>query len=100
MKKMLIAAGLLLLAGCSYVIPQKSQTLHYQCGTTPLTVSLNGEESTVSFVMDGEQLKLKQVLAASGAKYSDGKYTFWSKGRNAFVERNDKVIMSDCTRVN
>ncbi|MNE29241.1 Membrane-bound lysozyme inhibitor of C-type lysozyme precursor [compost metagenome] len=46
--------------------------------------------------MDGEQLKLKQVLAASGAKYSDGKYTFWSKGPNAFIERNDKVIMSDC----
>ncbi|WP_431222532.1 MliC family protein [Serratia sp. L9] len=100
MNKMLIAAGILLLAGCSYVMPQKSQTLHYQCGTTPLTVSLNGEESTVSFLMDGEQLKLKQVLAASGAKYSDGKYTFWSKGQNAFVERNDKVIMNDCMLIN
>ncbi|TQI80407.1 membrane-bound inhibitor of C-type lysozyme [Serratia fonticola] len=100
MKKMLIVAGFLLLTGCSYVMPQKSQTLHYQCGTTPLTVSLDGQESTVSLVMDGEQLKLKQVLAASGAKYSDGKYTFWSKGQNAFVERNGKVIMSDCMQVN
>lgn len=96
MNKIVMATGVLLLAGCSYVVPQKSETLHYQCGTTPLTVELNGEESTVSFVMDGEQLQLKQVIAASGAKYSDGKYTFWSKGQNAFVERNDKVIMSDC----
>ncbi|MEX2939746.1 MliC family protein [Serratia fonticola] len=96
MKKIVMVAGVLALAGCSYVVPQKSETLHYQCGTTPLTVELNGEESTVSFLMDGEQLKLKQVVAASGAKYSDGKYTFWSKGPNAFVERNDKVIMSDC----
>jgi membrane-bound inhibitor of C-type lysozyme len=96
MKKIAMAVGILVLAGCSNVILQKSETLHYQCGTTPLTVQLNGEESTVSFLMDGEQLKLKPVLAASGAKYSDGKYTFWSKGQSAFVERDDKVIMSDC----
>ncbi|MBP1129583.1 MULTISPECIES: MliC family protein [Serratia] len=100
MKKVIISAGVLALAGCSYVLPQSSQTLHYQCGTTPLTVSLDGKESTVSMLMDGEQLKLKQVLAMSGAKYSDGKYTFWSKGQNAYLERNGKVIMSDCTLAN
>lgn len=65
-----------------------------------MTVSLDGKESTVSMLMDGEQLKLKQVLAMSGAKYSDGKYTFWSKGQNAYLERNGKVIMSDCTLAN
>lgn len=100
MKKIIIAAGALALAGCSYVLPQNSQTLHYQCGTTPLTVSLDGKESAVSLLMDGEQLKLKQVLAMSGAKYSDGKYTFGSKGQNAYLERNGKVIMSDCTLTN
>ncbi|CAI1611288.1 Membrane-bound lysozyme inhibitor of C-type lysozyme precursor [Serratia quinivorans] len=100
MKKIIIAAGTLVLAGCSYVLPQNSQTLHYQCGTTPLTVSLDGKESTVSLLMDGEQLKLKQVLAMSCAKYSDDKYTFWSKGQNAYLERNGKVIMSDCTLTN
>ncbi|CAI0748474.1 MULTISPECIES: MliC family protein [Serratia] len=100
MKKIIIAAGALALAGCSYVLPQNSQTLHYQCGTTPLTVALDGKESTVSLLMDGEQLKLKQVLAMTGAKYSDGKYTFWSKGQNAYLERNGKVIMSDCTLAN
>lgn len=51
-------------------------------------------------LMDGEQLTLKQVLAMTGAKYSDGKYTFWSKGQNAYLERNGKVIMSDCTLAN
>ncbi|KYQ95667.1 MliC family protein [Serratia sp. TSA_198.1] len=100
MKKMITAAGALALAGCSYVLPQSSQTLHYQCGTTPLTVSVDGKESTANFLMDGEQLKLKQVLVMSGAKYSDGKYSFWSKGQNAYVERNDKVIMSDCVLAN
>ncbi|MNE89256.1 Membrane-bound lysozyme inhibitor of C-type lysozyme precursor [compost metagenome] len=63
-------------------------------------MSLDGKDSTASFLMDGEQLKLKQVLVMSGAKYSDGKYSFWSKGQNAYVERNDKVIISDCVLAN
>ncbi|SQJ20279.1 Membrane-bound lysozyme inhibitor of C-type lysozyme precursor [Serratia rubidaea] len=100
MKKFLLAGLTLALGGCSYFLPQQSQVLHYQCGTTPLTVALNGEDSTVNLLLDGQQLTLKQQLAASGAKYGDGKYTFWSKGQSAFVERDDKVIMSDCTLVN
>ncbi|MFI8416418.1 MliC family protein [Serratia sp. NPDC078593] len=100
MNKLMIAGMVLALGGCSYVLPQKSQVLHYQCGTTPLTVSVNGADSTVSFLMDGQQLTLKQQIAASGAKYADDKYTFWSKGQNAFVERNGKVMMNDCTLVN
>lgn len=96
MKKVIFVAGALALSGCSYILPQSSQTMHYQCGTTPLTVGLDGNASEVSLLMDGEQLHLKQVLALTGAKYSDGKYTFWSKDRNAYLERNGKVVMSDC----
>lgn len=96
MKKVIFVAGALALSGCSYILPQSSQTMHYQCGTTPLTVALDGKSSEVSLLMDGEQLHLKQVLALTGAKYSDGKYTFWSKDRNAYLERNGKVVMSDC----
>ncbi|AHG22396.1 lipoprotein [Chania multitudinisentens RB-25] len=97
MKKVLMSAIILLSAGCSHMMQQKNQTLHYQCGTTPLTVTLNAKTSTASFLMDGEQLQLKQVAAASGTRYSDGKYVFWSKGQSAWVERHDRVIMSDCT---
>ncbi|WP_337262431.1 MULTISPECIES: MliC family protein [unclassified Serratia (in: enterobacteria)] len=94
MKKIAITVVVLLLAGCSHVIPQKNnQTLHYQCGTTPLTVALNAEENTASFLMDGERLQLPRVAEA---QYSDGKYRFWTKGPHAFVERNGRVIMSDC----
>ncbi|KFK94722.1 MULTISPECIES: MliC family protein [unclassified Serratia (in: enterobacteria)] len=101
MKKTLIAAVVLLLAGCNsyHALQKKNQTLHYQCGTTPLTVALNAEENTASFLMDGERLKLKQVQAASGAQYSDDKYRFLTKGSNAVLERNGKVIMNDCTLV-
>ncbi|CFR11577.1 MliC family protein [Yersinia kristensenii] len=89
------AVAVLILAGCSVVQP-KSETLHYQCGTTQLQVMQDNKQDKVSLVLDGEQLILPQVRAASGAKYSDGRYTFWSKGNTAFVERNEKVIINDC----
>ncbi|WP_410015031.1 MliC family protein [Sodalis sp. C49] len=72
------------------------QTLRYQCGTTPLTVRQRTEPAQVSFILDGKQLNLPQVMSASGTRYSDGHYTFWSKGPNAFVEREGKVIINDC----
>ena len=37
---------------------------------------------------DGQERVLPQVVAASGARYSDGCVTFWNKGDEALVERN------------
>ena len=68
----------------------------YQCGTTPLTVTVDNPKDQVSFIMDGNQLTLPHVVSASGARYSDGKYTFWSKGNTAFVERNEQIIIDNC----
>jgi membrane-bound inhibitor of C-type lysozyme len=81
MKKAIIAslAGLTL-AGCSQFSHQDKPA------------------QQVSMVLDGEQLKLKQVEAASGTRYSDGRYTFWSKGNQAFVQRGDNVIIDDCVQ--
>lgn len=97
MKNLLTIAAFLTLAGCSLVQP--NETLHYQCGTTKLTVTQDNRQDKVSFIMDGKQLTLPQVRAASGAKYSDGHYTFWSKGESAFIEREGKVIMNDCVLI-
>ncbi|CNH56864.1 MliC family protein [Yersinia pekkanenii] len=88
----------LMLAGCSVVQP-KNETLHYQCGTTQLRVMQDNQQDKVRLVLDGEQLALPQVRAASGTKYSDGHYTFWSKGNNAFVERDEKIIINDCVLI-
>ncbi|MDN0124981.1 MliC family protein [Yersinia aleksiciae] len=89
------ATAVLMLTGCSLIQP-KNGTLHYQCGTTQLTVKQDNQHDNVSLILDGEQLTLPQVRAASGTKYSDGHYTFWSKGNNAFIERDDKIIINDC----
>ncbi|ANI29356.1 hypothetical protein PL78_05805 [Yersinia entomophaga] len=98
MKSVFTAIAVLTLAGCSQ-FSQKSETLHYQCGGTQLTVALDNKQDKVRFVMDGKQLNLPQVVAASGTRYSDGYYTFWSKGDSAFIERGDKIVMNDCVLV-
>jgi len=98
MLKGLTVAAVLLLSGCSLMHkqPPAAQTLHYRCGTLPLTVMLDETKEQVSFIMDGQPLTLKQTVSASGARYSDGTYVFWSKGNGAFIERNDKIVVNDC----
>ncbi|PWC14082.1 lysozyme inhibitor [Brenneria roseae subsp. americana] len=100
MKRVLTGMALVLLSGCSYFTPEKTEeTLHYQCGTMPLTVTMQtGEQSSsqVSFLLDGERHILPLAVSASGARYSDGTYTFWSKGNHAFIQRGDRVIVDDC----
>ncbi|MBW7984376.1 MliC family protein [Enterobacillus tribolii] len=98
-KYVVLAGAVLALSGCHLLrggneAPEK---LSYQCGTMPLTVSLDKAKSEVSFIMDGTPLTLPQTVSASGARYSNGTYTFWSKGNKAFIERNDKVVVDDCT---
>ena len=45
------------------------------------------EEKSVGLQIHGESRKLPQVVAASGAKYSDGDFTFWTKGDTATFQR-------------
>lgn len=106
MRKTVIASISLILAGCSQLGVQEPQEelqkepqtvqLHYQCGTLPLSVTLDKTAQEVTFLLDGKQLNLVQVESASGAKYSNGQYTFWSKGRAAFIERGERIIVNDC----
>jgi uncharacterized membrane protein len=45
------------------------------------------EENSVGLQIHGESRKLPQVVAASGVKYSDGDFTFWTKGDAATFQR-------------
>ncbi len=100
MKKAIMILAGIALSGCSMTTPPLTKTantqLHYECGTTPLTVTLDKPAHQVDLILDGIQLHLPQVEAASGTKYSDGHYTFWSKGNAALVQRGDDVIIDDC----
>jgi membrane-bound inhibitor of C-type lysozyme len=48
-----------------------------------------GDRSLAFVSIDGSpEIRLKQVPSGSGAKYSNGEYTIWTKGRNATLEIN------------
>lgn len=100
MKKLLIVLLPTLLAGCSYynnfVERMNTDTLEYQCYEKPLTVKLNNPRQEVSLVVDNQQRILKQGLSASGARYTDGVYVFWSKGDSATVYKRDRIILNNC----
>ncbi|QKJ87064.1 hypothetical protein PMPD1_2118 [Paramixta manurensis] len=97
MQKSLMLTIVALLSGCGLMKQHEAvQTLHYTCGTLPLSVTQDNQQQQVSFIMDGKPLVLKQEAAASGNRYSDGTYVFWSKGNGAVIERNNKIVIDDC----
>ncbi|ANG92627.1 lysozyme inhibitor [Lelliottia amnigena] len=104
MKKILLAVIPLVLSGCSYynqfVERMHTDTLDYRCDEKPLTVKLNNPRQEASFVFDNKLLTLKQGMSASGARYTDGIYVFWSKGDSATVYKRDNVVLSNCTLQN
>lgn len=100
MKKILIAVVPFMLAGCSYynqfVERMQTDTLEYQCDQKPLTVHRNNSRQQVSFIYDNQQLNLSEGLSASGARYTDGVYVFWSKGDTATVYKRDRIVLDNC----
>lgn len=100
MKKTALLILPLLLSGCSawqqVMDRMHTDTLNYQCGSKPLIVKLNNTTRTASFVYDNQWLHLKQGLSASGTRYTDGVYVFWSKGNEATVYRHDTIVLANC----
>ena len=54
------------------------------------------EDQFVNIRFAGRELRLPHVISGSGARYSDGKITFWNKGRTVLVEVDDKIVVQDC----
>lgn len=100
MKKLLVVLLPAMLAGCSYydamVERMHTDTLEYRCDDKPLTVSLNHTRQQVSFVLDNKLLHLNEGRAASGVRYTDGIYAFWSKGDEAAVYYRDNIVLNHC----
>ncbi|MFZ5757280.1 MAG: MliC family protein [Pseudomonadota bacterium] len=60
----------------------------YRCADgTSFTTFPRGDSVQLDFA--NRTLKLHQVPAASGTKYSDGQTTVWSKGETATLQQND-----------
>lgn len=46
----------------------------------------------VSLAIGDERIRLRQVPAASGARYADSTATFWNKGNEVTLERGGKTL--------
>jgi len=63
---------------------------------TSVPATFDNEAENVTITLPDGTLTLPQVVAASGARYSDGTTTFWNKGNEATLEVNGTVVYESC----
>src|SRR5262245_12543804 len=93
------AVVLLALLSCSTTKPETEQKwLTFRCpnGQTVMAQFQLPEDQFVNVRFAGCDLRLPHVISGSGARYSDGKTTFWNRGRSVLVEADDKIVVQDC----
>jgi membrane-bound inhibitor of C-type lysozyme len=95
----LLALVITLMAACSGSSPAAASGTPYQCdGGKSFVAEFTGEgpDGGVKLTMEGETLEMPLVPAASGAKYSDGTTTLWTKGDEAFIEVGNEIVYENC----
>ena len=72
--------------------------LSFRCpdGQTVMAQFHLPEDQFVNVRFAGRELRLPHVISGSGARYSDGKTTFWNRGKGVLMEVDDKVVVQDC----
>ena len=93
------AVALAVILSCSQANMETEQKwLSFRCpdGQTVLAQFQLPEDQFVSVRFAGRDLRLPHVLSGSGARYSDGKTTFWNRGRSVLMEVDDKIVVQDC----
>ena len=94
----LTCAVLLALLGCSQTnIEQEKNWLSFRCPDgRSLLARFEPKDEFVDVRFDEHNLRLPHVISGSGVRYSDGKTTFWNKGKSALVEVDNKIVAQDC----
>jgi membrane-bound inhibitor of C-type lysozyme len=68
----------------------------YQCeGGRSFQVEYSPDLARVS-MGSGRPVPLAQVISASGARYSNGQLTLFTKGSNAFLQEGDRITYNNC----
>jgi putative lipoprotein len=96
-----VALTTTLLAACqstppsaeSPAVKEKTPEAHaiaarFDCDTLALTATFHDDRVVIE--LPERSLTLPHVVSASGARYSDGPVTFWSKGREATLEMDGR----------
>ena len=92
------AIALSLMLSCSTTkVETEQKWLSFRCpdGQTVMA-RFEPQDEFVNVRFAGRELRLLHVISGSGARYSDGKTTFWNKGDSALMEVGDKVVVQDC----
>ena len=92
-------AGSVLAVALSWLAAVPATGALYLCGSDTLRVDPVGIWEAVVLHLDGSSYLLRQTIAASGVRYSDGDRTFWTKGENAFLEVDDRIVKDGCVLV-
>lgn len=104
MKRLMLAfLTSLILAGCSSSFEKAVEAsiksgdhVTYMCGGEMLSVIVSDSHDDVQIWVGDALRTLWRTSSASGVKFSDGYYTFWAKGEQASVYKDDQVILTDC----
>lgn len=67
----------------------------YQCSDDRSFQAEYGLEMA-TLELEGERVMLPQIPAASGARYSDGEITLFTRGNEAFIEVGGEIVYQDC----
>ena len=75
-------------------------TISFSCPEdVTLKLALYSEEDRAEVTLMGEMHDLERVRSGSGMKFSDGTWSFFSKGPEAMVMKNDEPVVKDCVAV-
>jgi membrane-bound inhibitor of C-type lysozyme len=88
-----------LILSCSQAnVVTEQKWLSFRCpdGQTVMAQFQLPEDQFVNVRFAGSELRLPHVISGSGARYSDGKTTFWNRGRSVLMEVDDKIVVQDC----
>jgi para-nitrobenzyl esterase len=94
----IILASCLVASGCKQ---GGLKTFVYACADSveARVTNLDPEASKVRLEVGSRRWTLERDTTASGAKYSDGDVTFWSKGKLATIEEGGRPMCRDCRLV-
>ena len=101
--KLCLISGLLL-AGCQQNEQQTkladSPEVSYQCeNKVSLIVQyINSDNQSPQAIvrLQNKHYELSLAPSGSGARYSDGKYTWWNKGKTGFFAVDEKITVANC----
>lgn len=100
-RSILVTLLVLLGAGCACPGARLAKTrFAFDCGDGQVAkVSYAKKAKTMRLEYAGKTYRLPRAVSASGARYSDGRVTFWEKGGTAFIERDGRVVEKKCVLV-